>query len=74
MDETAAAAVLGAGFLGYLTYTEVVAPDSSCGCPRKRRTPVTWRIRPRRAGLDGGAARHPGRTSGGRRPASHVNA
>src|SRR3954447_15353153 len=28
--ETAAAALLGAGFLAYLTYARVVAPDSSC--------------------------------------------
>ena len=36
--EAAAASVLGAGFLGYLTYAKVVAPDSSCGCLRKRRS------------------------------------
>jgi hypothetical protein len=41
--ETVAAAVLGAGFLGYLAYAHVVAPDSSCGCLSKRSTPVTWR-------------------------------
>jgi methylamine utilization protein MauE len=41
--ETAAAAVLGLGFLGYLTYARVAAPDSSCGCLSRRRTPVTWR-------------------------------
>jgi hypothetical protein len=41
--EAVAAAVLGAGFLAYLTYARVVAPDSSCGCLSKRRTPVTWR-------------------------------
>jgi|1185.fasta_scaffold12561_3 hypothetical protein len=41
--ETAAAAVLGAGFLGYLAYARIAAPDSSCGCMSKRRTPVTWR-------------------------------
>src|SRR3569833_2750986 len=41
--ETAAAAVLGMGFLGYLTYARVAAPDSSCGCLSRRRTPVTWR-------------------------------
>jgi hypothetical protein len=41
--ETAAAAVLGAGFLGYLAYARIVAPDSSCGCLSKQRTPVTWR-------------------------------
>jgi hypothetical protein len=53
--ETAAAAVLGAGFLGYLTYAKVVAPDSSCGCLSKRRTPVTWRAFAR-AGLVAAAA------------------
>ncbi|HZE34191.1 MAG TPA: MauE/DoxX family redox-associated membrane protein [Actinoallomurus sp.] len=41
--ETVAAAVLGAGFIAYLTYARVVAPESSCGCLSKRRTPVTWR-------------------------------
>jgi len=41
--ETAAAAVLGAGFLGYLAYARIFAPDSSCGCLSRRRTPVTWR-------------------------------
>jgi hypothetical protein len=41
--ETVAAAVLAAGFLGYLTYARVFAPDSSCGCLSKKATPVTWR-------------------------------
>jgi hypothetical protein len=41
--EAVAAVVLGAGFLGYLAYAKVAAPDSSCGCLSKRRTPVTWR-------------------------------
>ncbi len=41
--ETAAAAVLGAGFLAYLAYARIFAPDSSCGCLSKQRTPVTWR-------------------------------
>ena len=41
--ETVAAAVLAVGFLAYLTYARVVAPDSSCGCLSKARTPVTWR-------------------------------
>ncbi|GLY71896.1 MauE/DoxX family redox-associated membrane protein [Actinoallomurus iriomotensis] len=41
--EAVAAVVLGVGFLGYLTYAKVAAPDSSCGCLSKRRTPVTWR-------------------------------
>lgn len=38
-----AAAVLAAGFLGYLAYAKVAAPGSSCGCLSKARTPVTWR-------------------------------
>src|SRR4051812_18746303 len=43
MLESAAAAVLGAGFLAYLAYARIAAPDSSCGCLSKQRTPVTWR-------------------------------
>jgi hypothetical protein len=43
MLESAAAAVLGAGFLVYLAYARIAAPDSSCGCLSKQRTPVTWR-------------------------------
>jgi len=41
--ESVAAAVLGAGFLAYLAYARIFAPDSSCGCLSKQRTPVTWR-------------------------------
>jgi hypothetical protein len=41
--EPVAAAVLGAGFLAYLAYARIFAPDSSCGCLSKQRTPVTWR-------------------------------
>jgi methylamine utilization protein MauE len=41
--ESAAAAVLGVGFLAYLAYARIAAPDSSCGCLSKKRTPVTWR-------------------------------
>lgn len=41
--EAVAAAVLATGFLGYLAYARVTAPDSSCGCMSARRTPVTWR-------------------------------
>ncbi len=41
--EPVAAAALSVGFLAYLTYTRVVAPDSSCGCLSKQPTPVTWR-------------------------------
>lgn len=38
-----AAAALGAGFLGYLGYARVTAPDSSCGCGGSAETPITWR-------------------------------
>ena len=41
--ETAAASALGAGFLGYLAYARISAPDSSCGCMGSAPTPVTWR-------------------------------
>jgi hypothetical protein len=41
--ESVAAAILAAGFLGYLTYARIVAPGSSCGCMSARGTPVTWR-------------------------------
>ncbi|MFJ6569280.1 MauE/DoxX family redox-associated membrane protein [Streptomyces sp. NPDC091292] len=39
----AAAAVLGAGFLGYLGYGRALAPESSCGCSANEDTPITWR-------------------------------
>ena len=39
----AATVLLGAGFLGYLTYAKVKAPGSSCGCAASRSAPVTWR-------------------------------
>ncbi|MFD7284563.1 MauE/DoxX family redox-associated membrane protein [Streptomyces sp. NPDC059863] len=38
-----AAALLGAGFLGYLRYGRVLAPESSCGCSANEDTPITWR-------------------------------
>jgi len=38
-----AAAALGVGFLGYLGYARVTAPDSSCGCSGGTETPITWR-------------------------------
>ncbi|MGH3656975.1 MAG: MauE/DoxX family redox-associated membrane protein [Micromonosporaceae bacterium] len=38
-----AASVLTAGFLGYLTYARIAAPDSSCGCMSSRLLPVSWR-------------------------------
>ena len=39
----AAAAVLGAGFLGYLGYGRALAPESSCGCSANEDAPITWR-------------------------------
>lgn len=39
----AAAAALGVGFLGYLGYARVTAPDSSCGCAGSESAPITWR-------------------------------
>ncbi|MFD4949985.1 MauE/DoxX family redox-associated membrane protein, partial [Streptomyces sp. NPDC058409] len=39
----AAAAVLGAGFVGYLGYGRAVAPESSCGCSAGEDTRITWR-------------------------------
>jgi hypothetical protein len=38
-----ASAALGVGFLGYLGYARVTAPDSSCGCSGGAETPITWR-------------------------------
>jgi hypothetical protein len=41
--ESVAAIVLATGFLGYLVYARLAAPDSSCGCLSARRAPVSWR-------------------------------
>jgi len=41
--EAGAAAFLTVGFLGYLTYARIAAPESSCGCLSAQRAPVTWR-------------------------------
>lgn len=41
--EAAAALALTAGFLAYLAYARVAAPESSCGCLSASRTPVSWR-------------------------------
>lgn len=38
-----AAAALGVGFVGYLSYAKVTAPDSTCGCGGSTSTPITWR-------------------------------
>lgn len=53
-----AAAVLGAGFSGYLAYARRAAPGSSCGCTGSGAAPVTWRAFARAAALaaGGGAA------------------
>lgn len=39
----AAATALGVGFVGYLGYARVTAPESSCGCTAKSNAPITWR-------------------------------
>ncbi|KRV49114.1 hypothetical protein AQ490_21710 [Wenjunlia vitaminophila] len=53
----AAAALLGAGFLGYLGYARVTMPESSCGCTARQDVPIGWQAFSR-AGLVavGGAA------------------
>ena len=38
-----AAAALGIGFLGYLGYARITAPDSPCGCSGSADAPITWR-------------------------------
>ncbi len=38
-----AAVVLGVGFVGYLGYARVAAPESSCGCTAKSSSPISWR-------------------------------
>ncbi len=52
-----AATVLGVGFVGYLGYARVTAPESSCGCTARDNGPISWRAFAR-AGLvvAGGAA------------------
>jgi hypothetical protein len=41
--ESLAAIALSVGFLGYLTYSRLASPDSSCGCAGSAMAPVTWR-------------------------------
>ncbi|MQA26931.1 MAG: hypothetical protein GEU94_16045 [Micromonosporaceae bacterium] len=48
-----ASALLAAGFLGYLGYAKVAAPESDCGCTGAAKEPVGWRSFAR-AGLLGG--------------------
>lgn len=38
-----AASLLGLGFVGYLGYARVAAPDASCGCLGSAALPVSWR-------------------------------
>ncbi|PWI08976.1 hypothetical protein DIZ27_20045 [Streptomyces sp. NWU339] len=51
-----ATAALGAGFLGYLGYGRVLAPESSCGCSANEDTPITWRAFTRAAVVLAGGA------------------
>ncbi|MDT0544970.1 MULTISPECIES: MauE/DoxX family redox-associated membrane protein [Streptomyces] len=51
-----AAAVLGAGFSGYLAYARRAAPGSPCGCTGNGAAPVTWRAFARAAALAAGGA------------------
>jgi hypothetical protein len=39
----AVASTLAVGFVGYLTYARLAAPDSSCGCLGSAAVPVSWR-------------------------------
>ncbi|MGW7616734.1 MauE/DoxX family redox-associated membrane protein [Streptomyces antimycoticus] len=71
----AAAALLGAGFLGYLGYARAVEPGSSCGCTARQEAPLTWRAFARAAAvLAGGVvaalAQQPWWTAAARRPAA----
>ncbi|MEU9966962.1 MauE/DoxX family redox-associated membrane protein [Streptomyces malaysiensis] len=71
----AGAALLGAGFLGYLGYARTAAPGSSCGCTARQEAPLTWRAFARAAAvLAGGAAaalaRQPWWTAAARHPAA----
>jgi hypothetical protein len=43
MPASLASAGLFAGFLGYLGYTRVAAPEASCGCSSARPSPIGWR-------------------------------
>ncbi|GAA1702638.1 MauE/DoxX family redox-associated membrane protein [Streptomyces yatensis] len=71
----AGAALLGAGFLGYLGYARAAAPGSSCGCTARQDAPLTWRAFARAAAvLAGGVAAAPAQqswwTAAARRPAA----
>lgn len=41
--DAAAATALSAGFVGYLGWARVVAPDSTCGCSGSAQLPISWR-------------------------------
>jgi hypothetical protein len=41
--DAVAAGALATGFVGYLTYAKLAAPDSSCGCLGSTAVPVSWR-------------------------------
>ncbi|MFE9006771.1 MauE/DoxX family redox-associated membrane protein [Streptomyces sp. NPDC007875] len=71
----AAAAVLGAGFLGYLGYARTAAPGASCGCTARQDAPLTWRAFARAAavlagGVAAALAQQPWWTAAARRPAA----
>ncbi|MBO3678156.1 MauE/DoxX family redox-associated membrane protein [Streptomyces sp. NEAU-YJ-81] len=71
----AAAALLGAGFLGYLGYARAAAPGSSCGCTARQDAPLTWRAFVRAAavlagGVAAALAQQPWWTAAARRPAA----
>ncbi|WP_086711120.1 MauE/DoxX family redox-associated membrane protein [Streptomyces antimycoticus] len=71
----AAAALLGAGFLGYLGYARTAAPGSSCGCTARQDAPLTWRAFARAAvvlagGVVAALAQQPWWTAAARRPAA----
>jgi hypothetical protein len=40
---TIPAIAISFGFIGYLAYGRVAAPESSCGCTSARRSPIGWR-------------------------------
>ena len=68
-----ATAVLGAGFVAYLGYAKVTAPESSCGCSARAEGPIGARSFARAGlvllgGVAAAAATSPWWTEAGRRP------
>lgn len=55
LAEAVAGIALATGFLGYLTYAAIAAPDASCGCLGSRPARVTWRAFARAGTLLGSA-------------------